>query len=311
MILADYYLNPRDPSDGGNHNHKTFSVISYGDTIWVGTANGVNRGIIGDGGCIDWVHFSFPVDGLAGNFVVGLAVQDWEGIRTIWAATVNADNPEENRGLSYTTDAGLSWEIVPELLGERVFNVSAQDSIIVVSTETGYWIKTDLSAWEKFNPAVNSITHSGNEILTPIVYDAVIDARSTTSSPVIWIATPDGVARSNDLRGFDWTIFQAEYDQEEVYAYPNPFSPLVHNQIDSDGWVRFHTGDKTISKLTMQIYDFQLKQVYRKNFDFVTGDGSVKWNGRDNRGDLVANGVYFVRLKWFSGDHWVKLVVVK
>ena len=119
------------------------------------------------------------------------------------------------------------------------------------------------------------------------------------------------MARSNDLRGLDWTIFQAEYDQEEVYAYPNPFSPLVHNQIDSDGWVRFHTGDKTISKLTMQIYDFQLKQVYRKNFDFVTGDGSVKWNGRDNRGDLVANGVYFVRLKWFSGDHWVKLVVVK
>jgi ligand-binding sensor domain-containing protein len=311
LILADYYLNPRDPSDGGNHNHKTFSVISYGDTIWVGTANGVNRGIIGDGGCIDWVHFSFPVDGLAGNFVVGLAVQDWEGIRTIWAATVNADNPEENRGLSYTTDAGLSWEIVPELLGERVFNVSAQDSIIVVSTETGYWIKNDLSAWEKFNPAVNSITYSGNEILTPIVYDAVIDARDTTSSPVIWIATPDGVARSNDLRGFDWTIFQAEYDQEEVYAYPNPFSPLVHNQIGSDGWVRFHTGNKAISKLTMQIYDFQLKQVYRKNFDFVTGDGSVKWNGRDNRGDLVANGVYFVRLKWFGGDHWVKLVVVK
>ena len=36
-ILKDYYLNPRDPLDGGNHNHKAFSVLSYSDTIWVGT----------------------------------------------------------------------------------------------------------------------------------------------------------------------------------------------------------------------------------------------------------------------------------
>ncbi|MEE9189877.1 MAG: hypothetical protein V3U16_03810 [Candidatus Neomarinimicrobiota bacterium] len=311
LILADYYLNPRDPSDGGNHNHKAFSVISSGDTVWVGTANGINRGIIGNGGCINWIHYSFPADGLAGNFVVGLALQEWEGVRTVWAATVNADNPEENRGLSFTSDGGLSWLTVPELLGERVYNVSAQDSIIVVSTETGYWIKTDLSGWEKFDPAVNSITHSGNEILTAIVYDAVIDARGVPSSPVIWIATPDGVARSDDLRGLDWTIYQAEYDQEKIYAYPNPYSPFVHNQIGLDGWVRFHTGHETISKLTMQIYDFQLEQVYRQTFDSVTLDGSVKWNGRDNRGDLVANGVYFVRLKWSGGDHWIKLVVVK
>ena len=38
-ILKDFYLNPRDPLDGGNHNHKAFSVLSYSDTIWVGTAN--------------------------------------------------------------------------------------------------------------------------------------------------------------------------------------------------------------------------------------------------------------------------------
>jgi hypothetical protein len=311
LILADYYLNPRDPPDGGNHNHKAFSVLSYGDTVWVGTANGINRGIIGDGGCIDWTHFSFPADGLAGNFVVDLALQEWEGIRTIWAATVNADNPEENRGLSFTSDDGLSWMTVPELLGERVYNVSALDSIVVVSTETGYWIKIGLSDWEKYDPAVNSITHSGNEILTSIVYDAVIDARGMASSPAIWIATPDGVARSDDLQGLEWTIYQAEYDQEKVYAYPNPYSPLVHNQIGSDGWVRFHIEHEPNSKLTMQIYDFQLEQVYRRSFDSVTLDGSVKWNGRNNRGDLVANGVYFVRLKWSGGDHWVKLVVVK
>ena len=49
-ILKDFYLNPRDPIDGGNHNHKAFSVISYSDTVWVGTANGINRGLIGANG---------------------------------------------------------------------------------------------------------------------------------------------------------------------------------------------------------------------------------------------------------------------
>ena len=47
-VLKDYYLNPRDPSDGGNHNHKAFSVLAYDDKIWVGTANGINKGLIID-----------------------------------------------------------------------------------------------------------------------------------------------------------------------------------------------------------------------------------------------------------------------
>ena len=61
-ILKDYYLNPRDPLDGGNHNHKAFSVLAYGDTVWVGTANGINRGLLGENGCIDLslIHISEP-----------------------------------------------------------------------------------------------------------------------------------------------------------------------------------------------------------------------------------------------------------
>ena len=36
LVIEDYYLNPRDPEGGGNHNHKPFSVLAYGDTVWVG-----------------------------------------------------------------------------------------------------------------------------------------------------------------------------------------------------------------------------------------------------------------------------------
>ena len=45
-VLKNYYLNPRDPADGGNHNHKAFSVLAYDNRVWVGTANGLNKGRI-------------------------------------------------------------------------------------------------------------------------------------------------------------------------------------------------------------------------------------------------------------------------
>ena len=76
-ILKDFYLNPRDPIDGGNHNHKAFSVLAYNDTVWVGTANGINRGIVSseEGGvsCVDWEHYAYPFENLTGNFVVSIA----------------------------------------------------------------------------------------------------------------------------------------------------------------------------------------------------------------------------------------------
>ena len=58
--IDDYELNPKDPKDGGNHNHKGFSVYIDEDVIWVGTANGLNKGTF-DGDCINWTlhHISW------------------------------------------------------------------------------------------------------------------------------------------------------------------------------------------------------------------------------------------------------------
>ena len=73
-----------------------------------------------------------------------------------------------------------------------------------------------------------------------MVYTVAIDDRG--DSLKFWIGTPDGVAISGDMHGSSWSILQADYDKDQVYAYPNPFSPLTHNQLDGNGYVRFHTG---------------------------------------------------------------------
>ena len=325
-ILPGYYLNPRDPADGGNHNHKAFSVLVNGDTVWAGTANGINRGIMINEwqevtpgsfqlfNCIEWVHYTYQNADLSGNFVVGLAKQFWNGGTTIWAATMNADTPGEVRGLSYTRDGGLTWKTT--LLGERIYNITAKDSLVLASSQSGLWKSFDGENWALYNPAIDTTFMAQSEILTDIVYTSVIDDRKEDVSS-LWVGTSDGAALSTDLQGSSWTIFQTEYDSTEFYAYPNPFSPLNHNQMGNEGYVRFHTGTIINSQVELDIFNFAMEKVFQTNFDLNAYDGALKWNGRDMNGILVDNGVYFIRMKYAplvnrSPQYfWDKLIVVK
>ena len=310
----------------GNHNHKAFSVLAYVDTVWVGTANGINRGIFKffEGiDCINWEHYSYPTHGLSGNFVVGLALQMHKGKRVIWAATVNADDPTEQRGVSYTTNDGLSWNTA--LLGERVYNITAHDSLVFAATAKGLWKTEDGINWARYNPArqaipvPNTAIHSTDEVLANEVYSVAFDSRPYYGDNSIWIGTGDGAAYSYDLDGLNWKIFRAEYDRDEDYAYPNPFSPYTHNVIGGDGYVRFHTNEWSGTfVIDLDVYNFAMEKVFAGSFDRrVASSGALKWNGRDTQGRLVNNGVYFVKLKYPENQtskpsaHWVKLIVVK
>ena len=315
-ILKNFYMNPRDPIDGGNHNHKAFSVLAYSDTVWVGTANGINRGIFGSQGCIDWQHYAYPFENLSGNFVVSIARQYWNGQRIIWAATMNADDPTEQRGVSYTLNDGDTWHTA--LIGERVYNVYAKDSLVFAASEKGLWKTTDGQNWALFKPAKNMTPLQGDETLSSEVYSVVLDERAYYNGPALWIGTGDGVARSSDLDGSNWEIYRADYDPEKIYAYPNPFSPNSHNMLNGDGYVRFHLGDIASPDVEMSIYNFAMENVYSATLNRLKPEtGSIKWNGKDSNGRLVDNGVYFIKLKYSqninaaASNHWLKLIVVK
>ncbi len=315
-ILNNYYLNPRDPRDNGNHNHKAFSVTGYGDTIWVGTANGINRGILGQDGCIDWDHYSYPLDGLSGNFVVSITSQYWEGERTIWAVTLNADSPGEERGLSYTNDDS-TWHVVQALRGERIYNVHAYDSYVFVGAESGLWISPDVGeTWANYPAAVDTTYLATDEILSQDVFSVFLDSRDYYGRPVIWMGTSDGLGRSDDIYGGNWNIYRTNYPG--IYAYPNPFSPNIHNVMESDGYVRFHIDEVSSYTIKLGVYNFAMERVYYSTYDRRDANsGALKWNGRDENGRRVDNGVYFINLTYSESanqspsDHWLKLIVVK
>ena len=77
--LREYYtLDPNDPQNGGNHNHKGFAVETQNDSIiWVGTANGINKGIVDENNCISWTHYTSSTHNLTGNWVIGFAIQNF------------------------------------------------------------------------------------------------------------------------------------------------------------------------------------------------------------------------------------------
>jgi hypothetical protein len=327
-ILKDFYLNPRDPLDGGNDNHKTFAVLAYDDIVWVGTANGINRGQIDQSGCIDWEHFYYPE--LAGDFVVSAARQNWD-----W----NADGVNDNiiwissrtpglggNGVSFTSNDGITWYTT--LHDILVYNIVAVDSLVFAASENGLW-KTiienpnDEPVWALFEPAIqailleDSLVFDTDEILTNEVISFAFDNRPYYPQAVLWLGTLDGLARSSDIDGSNWQIFRAEYDPTELYAYPNPYSPYSHNVLDGDGYVRFHTSEVVSYTIEMSIYNFALGNVLRKTYDRRSGTESLKWDGKDQNGKLVDNGVYFINLKFAEKqnlgpeDHWLKLIVVK
>jgi len=250
-------------------------------------------------------------------------MQMFNGKRIIWAATVNADDPTEQRGVSYTINDGLSWNTA--LLGERVYNITAHDSLVFAATSKGLWKTEDGINWARYKPArqaipvPNTAIHSTDEVLANEVYSVAFDSRPYYGDNSIWIGTGDGAAHSYDLDGLNWKIFRAEYDRDEDYAYPNPFSPYTHNVIGGDGYVRFHTNEWSGTfVIDFDVYNFAMEKVFAGSFDRRdASSGALKWNGRDTQGRLVDNGVYFVKLKYPENQtskpsaHWVKLIVVK
>ena len=55
-----------------------------------------------------------------------------------------------------------------------------------------------------------------------------------------------------------------------------------------------------------------MDKVRSKKFDRrQKNTGSFKWNGKDDSGRVVDNGVYFIRLEFDEKVEWIKLIVVK
>jgi len=314
VILPPDYLNSVKPTDvldfcvspvpgnfcsDGYLNYRAFSVMATSDSvIYAGTANGINKST--DGG-ISWVKFNHQnqVNAMSGNFVVGLGNKP--GTDEIWAATWKAEDQDEFYGVSFSPDGGANW--ITSLEGERVNNFAVFTDKVVAAATGGLYKSNDFGKnW--YSPGNIVDTQTKLSLKTATFYSAAW----AESGTALYIGTADGLIKNSGFTGIWpdlWKLYfasQALESREDSYAFPNPFSPKTE-QVK----IKYSTGGKELD-VTIRIFDFGMNYVRtviqnarRGNPTHVVNSGDNGgvidfWDGKDDNGNVVPNGVYFYRI---------------
>jgi len=312
QIDSTYYLNPRDPGDGGNHNHKGFSVYVDENTVWAGTAAGINKGVI-TGDCIDWVgHYTSLMNNISGDWVIGFTQQKFADFNRLWAITWTAGNENEYSALSYTDDGGESWDTTqPSGEVEKIYNLYGNSTHIWASSESGLYVSENGEHWEKYLRP--SDENTGEELLT----ESAMSSHYSENIGWLWVGTGDGIGISDD-GGINWSIHRfwestvTEDEKKRFSVYPNPFLINDYSQVDGDGHVRFIYFNPENDNSSIDIFDFAMDRVIELGISHLVDNNETEmiWNGKNEYGHKVSNGVYFCRLSLNGKYYWTKLAVV-
>ena len=303
--LPSYYvLDPNDPSNGGSHNHKGFAVESHNDSIiWVGTANGINKGIINQNNCISWTHYTSETHNISGNWVVGFNIQ--RDMDRVWAITWSTNSTEKN-GVSYSDDFGESWTIPDHVknLDLKIYNISTRNEKVYLSSDKGLYCSLDGQYWEKLSrPIEYNDGIMSEQILSESVYSA------EEADQYLWVGTGDGLGRTENL-GFEWDAYRFFEDPDDFYAYPNPFFTEFTNLVGDQGHVRFLC-KSDVNPIKIVLFDSSMNVVNElDSFVDINDNKEIIWDGRNSLNKIVSNGVYFCNLIYENGNSWTKLVVI-
>lgn len=320
VVLPPDYLNSINPTDSlnfclqpvagkfcseGNLNHRVFSVISTNDsTLYVGTAGGINKST--DNG-LSWQKFTRTNQDspISGNFVVALAFNKYDN--TIWAATWKAEGATEYYAVSASTNDGNSWQTF--LNGEKAHNFGFKFDNVIAPTDNGaFRTKNKGLTWVLPNTIIDEQTKL--ILSTNVFYSAASQGND------VWLGSSDGLAKITETLGTmwegKWKVYFASSplaSKNESYVFPNPFSPKNH-----EGLKFKYTTEGNTKNVTIRIYDFGMNYVrtliQNAPRNISTDIEIVTWDGRNDAGSIVPNGVYFYRIDIDNEDPLYGKIIV-
>lgn len=277
-----------------NNNFLAFSVYAQSaDTIWCGTAGGVNLST--DGGA-SWNKFSHQnqAEPILGDWVIAIKGQALPGARRLWTTNWKANDPSEDFGVSFTDDAGRTWTNL--LRGVKAYDFAFKDSIVYIATDNGL-VRTADGGKTMVTASTFADTSNRQVIVnTPVYATAVL-------GDTVFACTGDGMAATIDNSGHSfgesWRVIRSALEvgtSTQTYAYPNPFSPALE-------FVRIHYGSSAAGtgerSVRLEIFDFGMNRVrtlLNGAIRSAANEYDEIWDGHDDSGRQVANGVYFYRI---------------
>ena len=327
-------------SDAGANFIAYAVLVDETGTVWAGTEAGVNRSRPEDVFLFEntetgevfeeraWQRTTFDgtASGLIGSTVISIEEQPLgdpafpvgspENPRnpvwmTNWRPLATQSQPGEAFGVVVTRDGGETFE--PVLVGTgRVYDFGfcggasfCTPRTVYVAGEDGLFVSDDDGATWRTIRDFRDRDRPGRFVKR----NAPVYAVATTTA-ALWVGTGDGLLRSED-GGETWTIFRTDVPTNpaeptdrtpsvDAYAYPNPFSPsadrIVRIRYDRDGPAR------------IRIFDFAMNLV-RTLPDAAPVEQA--WDGFDEHGNRVANGVYFYEVDAGGDPVWGKILVLE
>lgn len=333
-----FYLNSNDSLDyvAGTYTQLTNRYFSVKvdttlapDTIsvWAGSAKGIIRYIFAhydsvllkqDTAIQHYYNLSdtlFPTEYLLpGNFVVGIGVHKIDTTSYIWAACrPGGGDSGQKYAIAYSTNYGNTWTTVMEIPAWD-FSFNGDTTFVAFGD---YYVPS-----YGYGLAILVRDSTGTYNAADIVREAtdINGDRRYFNSPFysvdyyagqIWAGGSDGTLRSTN-GGVDWNVYRSQIDSTNHYAYPSPFSPYTTER----GGTTIHYMLDNPANVTIKIFDFNIDLV-KTVIDNQNRDGDREydsdiWDGKNDAGDYVANGVYFYNIKLSTGQSWWgKVAVVK
>lgn len=304
---VNFYLGPANKQNG-NLNHIGYSILTVNDSVlYYGSyGGGINKTT--DGGK-SWVKFTNENQDnpISGTQIMDIAYNEYDS--SIWAATWKFAAAGEYSAISFSYDGGNSWSTT--LIDSKALDVnfkyygnqdSYTDSDVFAATNDGLFRSiNDGQTWI----AAPKILDSKTKIAVKSrEFRAVAPNKRENNSYDIWIGSLDGLVRLNETASNwsgDWKVFlaaKATENPSETFAFPNPFSPS--NEI-----TRIKYSLLNSESVTIRIFDFGMNLVRTviQNASRGANDNQIEiWDGKDEGGGYVPNGVYFYRIDIGSNE---------
>lgn len=248
-------------------------------------------------------------------WVLGEAFYNGVGITRITIFETNGDNSYEQVGRVdligvFSFYAGTMQAVDIDNDGTEEIAICIDDNFLILkfngskdhqAYEVFYIKQNELSASGEnsvyFGATVNDLLKNG-EINILISLDYIIDfgGGSTQAKRFTQIYKPDSTTSLQSIE----SVFPTS---TELYQnYPSPFNPTTS--------IKFSIGKSTYT--TVKVFNILGKEITTLISEYLpAGEHTVQWTGKDDKGNILPGGVYFIQMVAGSYQKTIKTILLK